>query len=298
VRTIASLMRVFICYNPVSGRGRACSKAFAIAEQFLKSPCDVEMIPTQADDPRNWLKPKLQIAPDAVIVVGGDGTLRQVASVLVGTTVPVYHAGSGTENLFAKSMNTNNTSAESVAESVLQNEVQVIDTATANGEFMLLMASAGFDASVVTDLASNRGSSISHFSYVMPFIRQLLRWNPPEITIVVDGEKLVANKIGWSVVANSKQYARGLNPARNANVSDGKLDVVFLPLKGRLSLLKWIRLMRRGTHLHHPDVVYATGETISVFTKNPAPWQLDGDGVGDATEMKLVCVPKSLRVSQ
>ena len=40
-------------------------------------------------------------------------------------------------------------------------------------------------------------------------------------------------KKGWAIVANSKAYARGLNPARDANITDGKLDVVFLPLKGR-----------------------------------------------------------------
>ena len=291
-------MRLIILYNPVSGRGRACSMAYAIAEQFTKSPCDVEMIATQLSDPRKWLKPKLECAPDAVIVVGGDGTLRQVVSVLVGTTIPVYHSGSGTENLFAKSMNTNNASPESVVESAMQGASVAIDTATANGEFMLLMASVGFDAAVVTDLANHRGNSITHFSYIMPCVRQFLKWNPPELTIVVDGKKLVSNKKGWAVVANSKQYARGLNPARNANIADGKLDVVFIPHKGRLSLFKWIRLMYRGTHLHHPDVMYATGENISVLTKNPAPWQLDGDPIGAASKMELACFQNSLRVLQ
>jgi diacylglycerol kinase family enzyme len=272
--------------------------AVAIAQRFLQSTCDVELIPTQVDDPQKWLTPRLAFKPDVAIVVGGDGTLRQVASILVGTKIPVYHVGSGTENLFAKSMNTNNATPDSISDSVLHGESIKIDTATANGEFMLLMASVGFDAAVVTDLANNRGNSITHFSYIMPCARQFLKWNPPEMTIVVDGKKLVSNKKGWLVVANSKQYARGLNPARNANIADGKLDVVFLPLKGRLSLFKWIRLTHRGTHLHHPDVVCATGCEIEVSTTSPAPWQLDGDGIGDATEMKLVCVPNSLCVLQ
>ncbi len=291
-------MRVIILYNPVSGRGRASNKAFTIAEQFVKSPCDVELIPTQSGDPKKWLKPKLEINPDAIVVVGGDGTLRQVASVFVSTEVPIYHAGSGTENLFAKSMNTNNTPAESVVESILQNQMLEIDTATANGEFMLLMASVGFDAAVVTDLANSRGSSITHFSYIMPCVNQLLKWRPPTISIVVDGEEIVKEQIGWAVVANSKQYARGLNPAKDASITDAKLDVVFLPLKGRLSLLKWVRLLHRGTHLHHPDVVYAKGEQVTVSTKEASPWQLDGDAIGDATEMNIVCKPNTLRVFQ
>ncbi len=291
-------MRVTLLYNPISGRGRACKFAGAIAERFLKVPCDVEMIPTQKENPQEWLLPKLQTKPNAVVVVGGDGTLRQVSSVLVNTNIPIYHAASGTENLFAKSMNTNNITPENVIDAVCHHSVIVIDTATANNNFMLLMASVGFDASVVADLASNRGSSITHFSYVIPIIKQLLKWNPPLISIEVDGDQLVDDKIGWAVVANSKQYARGLNPARNAKITDGNLDVVFLPVKGRFSLFNWIRWMRRGTHLHHPDAIYSTGKKITVKTKEPSTWQIDGDAIGMESEMKLDCVPKSLHVLQ
>ncbi len=287
-------MRVMVVYNPVSGRSMACRNAIAISERLLGIPYDVELIQTQSTSPENWLAPKLQFKPDAIVVVGGDGTLRQVASMLVGSSIPVYHASSGTENLFAKSMNTNNASPQAVVQSILNPDVIEIDTATANGEFMLLMASVGFDAAVVTDLASNRGSSITHFSYIMPCVCQLFKWNPPNMTVIVDGEEVVTNKTGWAVIANNKQYARGLNPAKNAVITDGKLDVVFLPLKGRISLLNWIRWMRRGTHLHHPSAVYVTGKQIKVTTDAPAPWQLDGDGIGDASEMELVCVPKSM----
>ena len=85
-------MRVVILYNPISGRGKACKMAYAIAEKCIQTTCVVEIIATQLGEQQNWLKPMLKSAPSAVIVVGGDGTLRQVASVLVGTTIPVYHA--------------------------------------------------------------------------------------------------------------------------------------------------------------------------------------------------------------
>lgn len=288
-------MRTMILYNPVSGRGRAGKLAGDITEMLLRTPCDVELIPTQKDDPMQWLKPRLQCPPDAVVVVGGDGTLRQAASVLAGTKIPVYHAASGTENLFSKSMGMI-AQLEVVVETILHGETQSIDTAIANGEFMLLMASVGFDAAVVADLAAHRGSSITHFSYILPCVRQLLHWNPPTISITVDGEEVVTNTTGWAVVANSKQYARGLNPARNASVIDGELDIVFLPLNGRLRLFKWLRWMKRGTHLHHPEAIYVTGKQVVVKTSEPSPWQVDGDPAGECSEMKLSCAPNSLLV--
>lgn len=290
-------MRVMVIYNPVSGRGKANQSAGTIAELLVRLPCDVDLVQTQPTSPEQWLKPKLKCKPDAVVVVGGDGTLRQVASMLVGSTIPVYHAASGTENLFANSMGMLS-APEIVVASVLQGTKTSIDTATANGEFMLLMASVGFDAAVVADLAKHRGASITHFSYVFPMLRQLLNWSVPTITITVDGEELVQAQRGWAVVANSKAYARGLNPARNANIADGKLDVVFFPLRGRLSLLKWIRLMRRGTHLHHPEIIYTTGKSVTVQTSEVFPWQIDGDPAGKLDEIKVTCVPNSLQVLQ
>ncbi|MBC8522851.1 NAD(+)/NADH kinase, partial [PVC group bacterium] len=153
-------MRVLVAYNPVSGRGVANKLSGEISMLLLKEGCDVELLATQADDPQKWLAPRLQQI-DSVVAIGGDGTLRSIASCLVDTGIPVYHAASGTENLFAKSMRMSNDPAE-VTRAVLNGDISKIDTATANGEFLLLMTSVGFDAEVVADLAEHRGQSITH----------------------------------------------------------------------------------------------------------------------------------------
>ncbi len=286
-------MRVLLVYNPISGRGTSCKLAGEYAELFLKLPCDVQLIQTEPTSPEQWLRPTLEFNPDSVIVIGGDGTLRQVASVLTNTKIPLFHIACGTENLFAKSMGMM-ISPESVIATIKQGKTKTIDTAHVNGAFMILMASVGFDANVVADLAKHRGSSITHLSYVAPILRQLLNWKPPTVSVTVDNKEIVKHQMGWAIVANSKAYARGLNPARNADIADGKLDVMFLPLKGRLSLWKWIRYMKRGIHLHHPDVVYIRGEDVEVKTSEPSPWQIDGDPSGIESKVNVVCNPNSL----
>ncbi len=271
--------RILIAYNPVSGRGEASKFATAIASNLLQQPCDVEMCPTQIGEPSQWFSPMLQTTPDAVIAVGGDGTLRQIASQLVGTSIPVYHAASGTENLFAKSLSLSN-DPQCIAQAVMKGTSKTIDTATANDAFMLLMGSVGFDAEVVARLAASRGTSITHLSYAMPILKTFASFSPPQISINVNGETLVEARTGFAVVANSRAYARGLNPARDALIDDGLLDVVFLPMRTRLQCLKWLRLLRKGTHLHHQDAVHSRGETITVSTSKPEFVQLDGDTIG------------------
>ncbi len=289
------MKKVYVIYNPISGKGLSCKKAVAISEYFLNSSYDVELIQTQSGSPQQWLEPRLAGSPEALIVIGGDGTLRQVASVAKKTPVALYHVAGGTENLFAHSMGMSNSPAR-VFDCVSSNAQRLIDSATANSQFMLLMTSVGFDAQVAADLAKNRGGSITHLSYVMPIIRQIFNWNVPVISIDVDGKKIIEGEKGWCIVANSKAYACGLNPARNALIDDGKLDVLFLPITGRLSLLKWIRLMKLGTHMHHPCAVSTTGSSIVVRTSELMPWQIDGDVAEDTQDMTVCCVPESIRV--
>ncbi|MDP7009127.1 MAG: diacylglycerol kinase family protein [Phycisphaerales bacterium] len=289
-------MRVLVAYNPVSGRGVANKLAGDISASLLAANCDVELLPTEAGSPRDWLEPRLKQI-DRVVAVGGDGTLRSVASCLVGTGIPVYHAASGTENLFAKSMRMSNEPKE-VTNTILNGDISRIDTASANSEFLLLMASVGFDADVVADLSKNRGKSITHMSYLMPCIRRFIDFSVPEISIKVDDVQVLEKQKGWVVVANSPAYARGLNPARNASMTDGRLDLVFLPIHSRRSLISWIFRVKRGAHLHHDNSVELRGHTIEIKPSEPACWQLDGDAPeGEITEkLEIVSQPTSLTI--
>jgi diacylglycerol kinase family enzyme len=160
------------------------------------------------------------------------------------------------------------------------------------------MASVGFDADVVSDLSENRGKSITHLSYLKPCIRRFLGFSAPEISIKVDDAQVVEKQKGWVVVANSPAYARGLNPARNASMTDGRLDLVFLPIHSRRSLINWILRMKRGAHLLHETAVEHRGRTIEIKPSAPACWQLDGDAPerNKTTKLEIVSQPSSLTI--
>jgi diacylglycerol kinase (ATP) len=224
--------------------------------------------------------------------------MRCVASALVGGDVPLYHAPSGTENLFAKSMHMT-ASPDDVVSAMFTGEVSRIDTATANGAFLLLMASMGYDAAVVADLARHRSGSITHWSYAFPMLRQLFGFKSPRLTIDVDEERIVDQRRGWVVVANSSAYAKGLNPARHASVTDELLDVVFLPVKKRSDIIWWMGKLLRGTHLDYSGVISRRGAEIVITSDDPAVWQLDGDPSPDVDGTKRLDVrvdPASLPI--
>jgi diacylglycerol kinase family enzyme len=133
---------------------------------------------------------------------------------------------------------------------------------------------------------------------VMPCIRKFLHFSAPRITISIDGEQIIKNQKGWIIVANSPAYARGLNPARNASITDGLLDVVFLPIQSRSSLLTWMLRVKLGTHLQHKSAIELRGKNTKINTSSPTHWQLDGDShyEDQTTQLDIVAHQNSLAI--
>lgn len=293
-------MRVMVLYNPISGAGRGRAAVDALVPVLEQAGHDVVRKETRPSDARAWLTPALG-GIDALIVAGGDGTIRGAAIGAAGTDVPLFHLPCGTENLFARAMHMTRDPAAVVA-ALNQNSTAPVDMGVINGERFLLMASIGLDAEVVADLAAHRGASITHATYLGPMLRAMSSYAAPVLNVRVDGEMLVDGRAGWAVIANCSKYARNLDPARGALHDDGLLDVVFLPISSRWAIASWLLRLVRGTHLNHPASVQGRGEVIEIDADPPARWQIDGDvpsnGPDRVASWRATVEPGVIRVLQ
>ena len=267
--------RILVLCNPISGAGRAMMIGQSISRCLTDAGHEVHVCETRLEPPERWLDTSLR-GIDALVVAGGDGAVRLAAASAVRTGTPIYQVPCGTENLFAREFGMTR-NAEALCRAVEKFATRRVDVGVANGRIFLLMASVGFDADVVHDLASRRGSSISHFSYVAPIVSQLWRWHPPRLDIDIDGERLVEGQPGFVVIGNCRQYGWRLNPAGRAAMDDGLLDVVFFPACSRRELIAWAIRCRRQRHLQHPRLVYQRGRSVSIASPAPQRFQLDGD---------------------
>jgi diacylglycerol kinase family enzyme len=233
----------------------------------------VETRPAAAAD---WMGGALDGA-HAVVVVGGDGAVRLVAPAAAARSVPLWHAPTGTENLFARAFGMR-ADAGAIVGALEAGRMRALDLGQANGEPFVLMASIGFDADVVHELAAVRRGAISHLSYAAPILRVARRWTPPRVRWRVDGEQEELGE-GMVVIGNLPNYGVGLNPAASAVPDDGELDAVFLPARSALELAAWVPLLRLGLHQRHPKLRERRGRVIEVDCEPGSRVQLDGDAV-------------------
>ena len=278
------MKRVALMFNPISGAGRAEATARALADRLDAASIEVERVGTSLDDTDAWLDPVLE-RNDLLVVVGGDGAMRMAVPSALRTGTPVYHAPTGTENLFAREFGTK-ARPERLMEALERGHVAPVDVARTREQVFVLMASMGYDANVIEDLSARRTGAISHLSYVAPMTRQWCAWRPVPLSIEVDGTPVVEEAPGIAIVANSRQYAMRIDPAVRASMTDGVLDVVFLPCRSRRDILRWLWACRRRRHLDDARVVYVTGRAARVRAAEPMAVQLDGDDGGRTADFE------------
>jgi diacylglycerol kinase (ATP) len=273
---------LLILFNPLAGGGKARAAAQRIETLLRGAGYETQLTPTRAeasDEAGYDLAARLGDAR-GLIVVGGDGAVRSAADAAIDSRTPLYHVPLGTVNLFAREFAMTGR-PQRLLGALRDHRVRWVDSGLAGGRRFLLMASVGFDAQVVHDLARGRGASISRLSYLGPMVRQMRCWRPPKLAVTVDGKPLDLPGTGMVVVANCRRYMWGLNPAARADMTDGKLDVVYLPIRGKADLLGWLGRCLRGRHLADPRLVHCLGSSVRIDCDEAQSVQLDGDPSSD-----------------
>ncbi|MEM7754400.1 MAG: diacylglycerol kinase family protein [Planctomycetota bacterium] len=289
-------MSVVLLVNPKSGRGLGLKLADRFerairTEGFAcKRLAAIHGVDAEAGEP---FRPERFAGADALVVIGGDGTISRVAHLTVRTRTPVYHVPVGNENLFARQFDMGRDPA-ALRVALRRRDIADTDLATldtvATKEPFLMMASCGPDAGVVHRLTRGRTKAIGHLAYTGPTLAELARPTIPRLTVEVDGVCIVEGVRGWAVIGNGREYGMGVDIARHASVFSGKLDAVFMPCQTAAEASWWMARAKLGWHLRDRRIVYATGRRVVVRRMGGiARWQIDGEAV--------LCAPSARPVS-
>ena len=291
-------MRAIVLANRKSGRGKAATIAGRIASRLERAGHRVESLQPGASAPSCGAPARAIATADAVVAVGGDGTIHHALPDLLASRTPVYHAPGGNENLFAREFGMTGEPGD-VLRALERGPETRIDAGTVNTTPFALMVSIGPDAGVIHRLHADRTRASGHAMYRKPILAECREPSLPELTIAVEGKAIVTEQRGFVMVANCRRYALGLDPARTADMQDGRLDVVFFPARTIAHALVWVARCAIGDPTDWPGVVAAQGADIVLASTTPAPWQVDGEAGGwlePREPLRLGVLPGALRV--
>lgn len=298
-------MRTVLLSNSRSGRGLAARTTAAVSEALHAAGHQVVRL--AVGESHDQITAALRDA-GVLILAGGDGTVHRTALDAAKAGVPVYHLPCGNENLFAREFGMTRDPA-TLCRALESPRIAHADIARADNlltsrggtgaSAFLLMCGIGIDASIIRRLTALRTKAIGHLAYVEPVLREAVSPCFPRLCVEADGRNLVDGQRGMLIIANSRQYALRIDPAAEASMTDGLLDIVFFPCRTIAGAMRWM-LLSRTRMAGSAKVLRAQAKDISIRSDDDAPYQLDGDApgwVGDPQDLPRLLQPRPLSLS-
>jgi len=299
---MADRPKITFIVNPISGgaggrRGAAIRRAMQTLRQRMEQ-AGIDVSIAETNRPGGGEQIAAQACRDevrTVVVVGGDGTINDAVRGMTGSGVPILIIPAGTENVLAKyfGITADGDLLWQVFRQRVERRIDVAEIAAKDEggrdlrRRFLLMAGIGFDAAMVrgvsrrrSELVQKGGGRISHFTYLPVAARLLLQFRHPSLRVEADGEPIDVGP-ALVLVGNVPRYAMGLQPWREADPSDGRLDLSIFPCGSHLGLIRHFTAVLYGRTGGRGGAVHRKAGRIRITSPDEdVPVQVDGDLVG------------------
>jgi len=227
-----------------------------------------------------------------VVVVGGDGTVREVAHGLEGSDKPLLIVPLGTENLLANELGFDE-KLKTIIKTFEAGCIRPLDLGSANGRCFTSIAGFGFDGQVVKRVSQQRKGHIDYLDYFWPIWRTFWKYKFHPMKVQVDGQQIFDGR-ALVFVGNISRYAVGLQILHYADFGDGLLDVCIYKCTSQVHLLKHSLMTVLKQHTHGADVIYRQGKNITVSSHVPdIATEIDGDP-GPALPIQIEVIPQAV----
>ena len=292
-------MSVVVIINPVAGGSRRGlsveERVRLVREALVRHHADGRVELTRAAGHGSELA-REAVAQECPLVVawGGDGTINEVASQLVGTgtALGIVRAGSG--NGLARELGIPARPEEALA-IALGGRERLIDVGEIEGRPFLNVAGVGFDAAMAAEFNKLGGERRGSFRYIMRALAAALGYVAGRYTVEVDDQRLDVEALVIAI-ANLPQYGSNAVIAPRAMPDDGLFDVVVVEKRGRLGTLGLgLRLLDR-TIDKASGVTILRGARVRVTGAGPLPFHVDGEPYAGGASVVARIHPAALRV--
>ena len=251
-----------------------------------------------------------QNGADLILVVGGDGTIHEVANGLLKRETkppPIAVVPVGTGNDFFRMVGRSR-NLDAILDGLLDGTVHDFDVGRVRyggaESFFVNLLGVGVDVEVLRKRANYprlRGLP----QYLVALVSALVTLRPVSFRASlegiqgVDGEEIVEDRTILLAVTVGPSVGGGFLLSPEASHTDGLLDLFFVKNLGMLKLARYIPKVIRGTHQGVPELLQRriTSATVRRSDEEPFFFEMDGEGMPDPVKsLELEVCPGILRV--
>ncbi|MBA2241023.1 MAG: NAD(+)/NADH kinase [Solirubrobacterales bacterium] len=244
---------------------------------------------------------------EAVVVIGGDGTMNEAANGLAGSRTALAPIPAGCTNVFARAIGLADdpiAATDQVIAALCDPRPRAVDLGLVNGRAFLFTSAVGFSAEVIRRMHAH----VTH----RPLVRQSwfavsalaaaieLRGGAPTMRVSCEGRKLDgAGLVVQNASALTYMGSREVGLCEGAGLDTGSLSLAVLRRVGLGTLATLpARLMIGRNAISHPAVSGLTDVVQVEIEPLAGPLQVEADGeyLGEFESVTYSVAPGALRV--
>jgi diacylglycerol kinase family enzyme len=228
---------------------------------------------------------------DIVCAVGGDGSVHEVGTTLIGSQTQLAIIPLGSGNGLARHMKIPLKIKEAIECINSGNRIEM-DTLKVNNKPILGFGGYGFDALIAKKFEGSRKRGFT--SYIKLVLKEVFKYNPINVSIDANGQvrKL---PVFLCTIANTSEFGNGFIVSPKSDATDGKFEVVILkPFSfWNIPAMLFRYFSGRTDHSGLTEVIKTDHATLVL----PHSYgQIDGEPISSGKKVQVDVVPRSLRI--
>lgn len=229
---------------------------------------------------------------ERIVAVGGDGTMNEVASVLVGTGATFGLVPCGSGDGLGRHLGIHGAPAQALA-LLAAGHTRLIDTGLADGHPFFCAAGLGFEADIAQRF--NRLKRRGFLRYLTTSARYFATYQPEDYTLRHDGgiDRVRAFTLA---VSNSDQYGNNAYISPGARVDDGLIDLTAVPPIRPLNALPLVVRLFSGSVDRTRGVLCRRSARFTLERAAPGLLHTDGELHEAGRVIEFTARPASLRI--
>ena len=290
-----SFRRLHIIVNPAAGPDRPVLSLLNTAFNTSNLEWDITLT-KKAGDAKRLAQEAVQAGADVVGVYGGDGTVMEAASGLVGADVPLAIFPGGTANVFSIELGLprDPASACQLVTGALPATLRAVDLIQVAERYYALRIGTGLESQMVAGADRALKDLMGALAYGVAAWQALQEPRNERYTLTLDGQTVDSEGVACTIVNASNLGAPGFYLAPNVDTGDGWLDVFVLKRADTAALWTWATTAATG----NPDPTLLQrwrAREVTLRAEPSAVVQGDGELIGH-TPLTARVAPQAVRV--
>lgn len=256
---------------------------------------------TTVEDPgTGQARAAMEAGAELVCPLGGDGTVRAVATAMLDSGVPVGLLPGGTGNLLARNLSLPLDDLPAALTVAVTGRELGVDAAMVSfdrrePELFLVMAGMGLDAEAVAGASVELKRHLGWVAYALSGLKGLVR-SGFSVRVAAGAQRAFSQHAATVMIGNCGELTAGVRLMPDARVDDGLLDVAVVSPRSLGSWFATGMYILTRHRFGHSAIAHLRGSEVTVTAAEPIDAQLDGDLVGPVTTVACSVRPGALKV--